>query len=52
MRGEDSQEDAISVAKIDKIGGYMAAVAVKDEETVVSSRFLLREALKYLLKPS
>jgi hypothetical protein len=51
MRWKDGQEDAVAVAKIYKIGREMAAVAVKDEKSVTASRFLLREALKYLLKP-
>jgi hypothetical protein len=52
MRWKDSQEDAIAVAKIYELGREMAAVAVKDEKSVTASRFLLREALKYLLQPS
>jgi hypothetical protein len=51
MRGKDGEEDAIGVAKIHKIGREMAAVAVEDEKSVSSSRFLLREALKNLFKP-
>jgi hypothetical protein len=51
MRWKDGEENAVAVAKIYKIGREMAAVAVKDEKSVTASRFLLREALKYLLKP-
>jgi hypothetical protein len=51
MRGKDGEEDLVAVAKIYKIAGYMAAVAVEDEKSVSSSRFLLREALKDLFEP-
>jgi hypothetical protein len=51
MRWKDGLEDAVAVAKIYEIGREMAAVAVKDQKSVAASRFLLREALEYLLKP-
>ena len=49
MRWKDGQEDGVAVAKIYEIGREMTAVAVKDEKSVTASRFLLREALNYLL---
>ena len=51
MRGEDSQKDSITVAKIYKVGGKVATVAVKDKKSVIATRFLLREALEDLFKP-
>jgi hypothetical protein len=50
MRGKDSQDDAIAVAKIYKISREVAAVAVEDQKSVTSSRFVFREALKDLFK--
>jgi hypothetical protein len=37
---------------MDKIRGYMTAVAVENEKPVAAKLFLLCEALKYLFKPS
>jgi hypothetical protein len=51
MRWKDDEEDSIAIAKIYKICRDMAAVAVKDEKPVIATRFLLREAIKYRLKP-
>jgi hypothetical protein len=51
VRWKDSQEDTIAVAKIYEIGREVAAVAVEDQKPVISSRFLLREAIKDLFEP-
>jgi len=51
VRGKQRQEDSMAVAKLDKCARYVAAVAVKDEETVIASCFRSREALEYIREP-
>ena len=50
MRWKDSQKYLISVAKIYEVARNVAAMAVKDEEPLLPSCFLLREALKHLFE--
>jgi hypothetical protein len=50
VRWKDREEDLVAVAEIYEIVREMAAVAVKDEETILPSRFLFREALEHLFE--
>ena len=49
MGGRDAQEDLVVVTKIYRVVGYVAAMAVEDEETLFPPRFL-RFAVKNLFK--
>ena len=50
MGGKDAQEDLVVVTKIYRVVGYVAAMAVEDEETLFPPHFLLRFAVKNLFK--
>lgn len=51
MRWKDREQDAIGVVKVDKIGRYMAAVAVKDQKSPSASCFRFRIAVEHLFEP-
>jgi hypothetical protein len=52
MRREYSQQYLVLIAVVDKVHRYIRAMAVKDQEAVLSLSFLLREAIKDLFKLS
>jgi hypothetical protein len=49
---KDSRDYLVLIAIVKEIHRYMATVAVKDQEAVLSSCFVLGEAIKDLFKPS
>ena len=51
MGRKERQKDSIGVAKVDKIGCYMAAVAVKQQKTPSTARFLFSIAIEHLGEP-
>ena len=52
MGRKDSQEYLVLVTVVDEVHRYVAAVAVKDQEALLSLSFGLGEAIKHLFKPS
>jgi hypothetical protein len=51
MRGKDHQKDLVGVAKGYKIHCNMGSMAIKDEEALLSPRFLPGFLVKKLLQP-
>ena len=50
VRGKHRQQDSVGVIILYKFARYVAAIAVKDKETVISSCSLARFAVEYILK--
>ena len=51
MGWKDGQKYSILVAKVDKVGREMAAVAVEDQKSPSATCFCFRSALEDLMKP-
>ena len=52
VRGVNQHQNSIEITVIDKLPCYVATVAVKDQEAVLSSCFGLGEAIEDLFEPS
>ena len=52
VRGVNQHQNSMEITVIDELPCYVATVAVKDQEAVLSPCFGLSKAIKDLFKPS